>query len=70
MYLDDFGKFLVIFVQKYFFTLVKKIFDQKISFWPFLKNMIFSQKSVYLNRFFLKFPFYKCIILYTLLYQL
>ena len=24
MYLDGFGKFLVIFVQKYFFTLVKK----------------------------------------------
>ena len=30
MYLDGFGKFLVIFVQKYiFFTLVKEILGQK-----------------------------------------
>ena len=32
MYLDGFGKFLVIFVQKYFFTLVNKILGQKITF--------------------------------------
>ena len=32
MYLDGFGKFLVIFVQKYFFTLVKKILGQKNHF--------------------------------------
>ena len=31
-YLDGFGKFLVIFVQKYFFTLVKKCLGQKITF--------------------------------------
>ena len=32
MYLVGFGKFLVIFVQKYFFTLVKKKGGQKITF--------------------------------------
>ena len=33
MYLDGFGKFVVIFVQKYFFTLVKKkIRAKKITF--------------------------------------
>ena len=37
---------------------------QKSLFWRFLKNMIFSQKSDYLNRFLVKY-----IILYTLLYQ-
>ena len=58
MYLDGFGKFLVIFVQKYFFTLVKKIWaPQKITFWQFLKNTIFSHKSDNLNRFLVKFPF-------------
>ena len=59
MYLDGFGKFLVIFVPKYFFTLVKKKkkYGQKKSFWQFLKNTIFNQKSDYLNRFLMKFPF-------------
>ena len=57
MYLNAFGKFLVIFVQKYiFFTLVKKILGQKSLFWQFLKNKIFSQKPDYLNRFLVKFP--------------
>ena len=37
MYLDGFGKFLVIFVQKYIFTLVKKILIQKITFGDFSK---------------------------------
>ena len=32
MYLDGFGKFFVIFVQKYFFILVKKILSHKKSF--------------------------------------
>ena len=59
MYLDGFGKFLVIFVQKYFFILVKKKGGgaKKSLFWQFLKNMIFSQKSDYLNRFLVKLPF-------------
>ena len=57
MYLDGFGKLLVIFVQKYFFTLVKNFLAKKITFWRFLKNTIFSQKSDYLNRFPVKFPF-------------
>ena len=39
MYLDGFGKFLVIFVQKiFFFTLVKKNLGQKITF------LVISQK--------------------------
>ena len=38
MYLDGFGKFLVIFVQKYFFTLVKKNLGQKITL------LVISQK--------------------------
>ena len=32
MYLDGFGQFLVIFVPNFFFTLVKKILGQKITF--------------------------------------
>ena len=32
MYFYGFGKFLVIFVQKYFFTPVKKILGQKTTF--------------------------------------
>ena len=32
MYLDGFGKFLVILVQRFFFTLVKKNLGQKITF--------------------------------------
>ena len=57
MYLDGFGKFLVIFVQKYFFYVVKKDLGQETLFWQFLKNMFFSQKSDNLKRFFVKFPF-------------
>ena len=57
MYLDGFGKFLVIFVQKYFFILVKKFWATKSLFWQFLKNTIFSQKSDYSNGFLMKFPF-------------
>ena len=57
MFLDGIGKFLVIFVQKYFFTLVKKNLGQKTNFWRFLKNTVFSQKSDDLNRFFVKISF-------------
>ena len=32
MFLDDIGKYLVIFVQKYFFTLVKKRIGPKNQF--------------------------------------
>ena len=32
MFLDGFGKFFVIFGQKYFFILVKKFLGQKITF--------------------------------------
>ena len=32
MYLDGFGKFLVIFVQKYFLPLLKKIWAKKSLF--------------------------------------
>ena len=56
MYLDGFGKFLVIFVQKFFLPLLKSL-GQKIMFWPFLKITIFSQKYDDLNRFLVKFPF-------------
>ena len=38
MYLDGFGKFLVIFVEKYFCTPVKKNLGQKITF------LVISQK--------------------------
>ena len=60
MYLDGFGKFLVIFVQDIFvLPLVKKKkkkkMGQKSLFWRFLKNTIFNQKSDYLNRFLVKF---------------
>ena len=60
MYLDDFGKFLVIFVQKYFFTVVKKKkkkLGQKITFLAISQKYDFSQKSDYLNGFIVKFPF-------------
>ena len=58
MYLDGFGKFLVIFVQKYFFTLfLKKKLGQKMTFWRFLKNKILGQKSDDLSRFLVTFPF-------------
>ena len=58
MYLDGFGRFLVIFVENFFFLpLLKKIWAKKLLFWQFLKNMIFSQKSDYLNWFLMKFPF-------------
>ena len=60
MYLDGFGKFLVIFVKKYiyifFLPLLKKLGAKKSLFWQFFKNMIFSQKSDYLNRFLVNFP--------------
>ena len=55
--LDGFGKFLVIFVQKYIFLSLLKNFGPKIIFWCFLKNTIFCQKSKDLNRFLVKFPF-------------
>ena len=62
MYLDGFGKFLVIFVQKKIITLVKKKLD---IFFFFLviskkkkkKKKIHSQKSDYLNRLLVKFLF-------------
>ena len=42
----------------FFLPLLKKKFGAKESFsWRFLKNTIFSQKSDYLNRFLVKFPF-------------
>ena len=40
MVLDGFGKFLVIFVQKYIFTLVTNILGQKITIWRFLNLTI------------------------------
>ena len=43
MYLDGFGKFLVVFVQKYFLPLLKKNLGQKITFWQFLKNTILAK---------------------------
>ena len=45
MRLDGLGIFFVCvcFVKKYIFTLVKN--SQKISFWRFLKNAVFSQKN-------------------------
>ena len=49
MYLDGFGKFLVIFVQKYFSTLVKKKIGPKNHF------LAISQID-YLNEFLVKFP--------------
>ena len=57
-YLNGFCKFLVIFVRKYIFLpLFKKIWGQKITFLAISQNNIFSQKSVYSNRFLVKFPF-------------
>ena len=51
------ANFWVIFVQKDFLPLLKKIWAKNSPFRRFLKNTIFSQKSDYLNRFFVKFPF-------------
>ena len=68
MYLDGFGKFLVIFVQKYFLPLLKRILGQKITFLAISQNTILSQNYDDLNRFLVKFPFWKCILLYTLLH--
>ena len=52
MYLDGFGKFLVIFVQKYFFPLFKKFWVKKNPFFgDFSKIWFLAKKSDYLNRF-------------------
>ena len=56
MYVDGFGKFLVI-LDHFFFTLVKKIWAKKSLFWQFLKDTILAKKSNYLDRFITKFPF-------------
>ena len=45
VYFDGFGKFLVIFVKKYFLPLLKTFGEKKkkkTPFWRFLKNTIFS----------------------------
>ena len=58
MYLHGSGKFLVILSKNIFLPLLKKLGPKKNHFFLlFLKNMIFSQKSDYLNRFLVKFPF-------------
>ena len=58
MYLDIFGKFLVIYVQKYFLTLVRNFGPKNHpTFWLFLKNTIFSQKSDDLHIILVKFNF-------------
>ena len=57
MYLDGFGKFLVIFVQKFFFTLLKKILLKKSLFLAISQKYDFKPKSDDLNRFLVKFPF-------------
>ena len=49
MYLDGFGKFLVIFVQKYFFFYpCLKILGQKITFWRFRDK--FLNEDVVVNH--------------------
>ena len=67
---DGLGLFLVIFDHFFFFLpgCFGPIWAKNTFFWLFLKNMIFSQKSDDLNRFLEKFPFRKCILLYTLLH--
>ena len=62
MFLDGFGTFLVIFVQKNFLPLLKKFWVKNHLFGDFSKIRFLSQKSDYFNRFLVKFPFY------TLLY--
>ena len=59
MYLDGFGKFLVIFVHNQFFflTLAKKNLGPKITFLAISQKYDFNQISDYLNRFLVKFPF-------------
>ena len=52
MWLDGFGKILVIFVEKYCFTLV-----EKRAVGDFSTTIIFSQKPAYLNRLLVNFPF-------------
>ena len=64
MALANFWSFLS---KNIFLPLFKKVWGKKSLFWRFLKNTIFSQKSDYLNRFLMKFPFQKCVLLYTLL---
>ena len=51
--------------------LVEKYFWPKKDFVGILKNLVFGQKYDYLNRFLVKFPFYKCIlyILYLTSFQ-
>ena len=57
---------LVNFCPKLFvLPLLKKNWAKKITFWRFLKNMIISQKSDYLNRFLVKFFFLE---MYTFIY--
>ena len=48
MFWQIFGIFVI-------FSLVRKILDQKVNFWRFLKNAVFSKISDYLNRFLVKF---------------
>ena len=45
-YLDDFGKFLVIFVQKYFFALVKKNRAKKSLFFGDFSKIQFLAKNL------------------------
>ena len=46
MYLDGFGKFLVIFVLKYIFTLDKKILGQKKSLFGDFSKIRFLAKNL------------------------
>ena len=68
--MEGFAKFLVIFVQRYFYPCLNKIGTKKQTnkqkqtktpFWRFLKNTISNQKSCEIS-------FLKMYILYTLPY--
>ena len=58
MYLDGFWQIFEISCPKiYFFTIVKKIFDEKQFFGHFWKIRFFAKKSDVLDKFLVKFPF-------------
>ena len=67
MYLDGFGKFLTSLVENFFLPMFKNFWAKKSIFGDISKKAVFRQKSDYVKRFLVKFPFFECILLYTVI---